>query len=100
MSIHKRLIRQAKSPSRKINSARKRLAAAGGTRAVWFICKKQDNKMYYLAAFDKERKVALWCTNRTEAQSFHTEIGLQYYITDNLNSRKDIILVQTQEPNI
>ena len=100
MPLHKQIIRQAKSPQRKLNLARKRLAAAGGTRAVWYICKKQDNKMYYLADFDSVRKVALWCIHRADAHHFHTESGLQFFIADNLNNRKDLILVQAQEPNI
>ena len=96
MPTHNKALQQAKTPSRKINLARKRLLAATSSKvSTWYICKQQSGIMYYLADFDDDNNTAMWCRRKDNAQTFKTEIGVYQYVSTYLGSRTDITLLES-----
>lgn len=93
MPPNRNLIRQVKSPRKKINLARKKRATI--EQSVWLISKRNNGKIYFLVDYDRDNKTALWSQHRRDALEFKTEAGVTQYISTYLNNRKDIILVHT-----
>lgn len=88
----RQLVKRTISPRRKINLIRKALVSS--TNNVWYICKRQNEKMFYLVEFDDDKKTALWSPHTTDGLVFHTEAGVNKFITAYLKSIDNLILVQ------
>ena len=66
-------------------------------KRVWYICKRQDETVYYVHEVDRECHAIKWSSLRSKAMQFHTENGVHHFIHAYMNDRKDIFLIHQPE---
>jgi len=86
---------QSRAARKKINLVRKAAGKKSGS-LVWFIGKRKNSKIFYVADYDDVNNTITWTKNKKSAISFKSERTLNVFILKHLHNRTDIMLVQTR----
>ncbi len=83
---------------KKINLIRRRGGKKTMDGFIWLVGKQQNSKMFYVADYDDDNNTIMWSAIKEDCIYFKTELAVHDFVHKHLNSRTDIILVQSRKP--